>query len=173
MACGRAGAADGAAGPADTAAVVPCGRGKRARSPDPPTLRPVTPRPLLTLCAVTLDCADPLALAAFYGAATGLPLVDGSTADFAGLRGADGLFLGFQRVEGYRAPDWPGQDRPQQVHLDFEVDDLDAAEQALCEQGGRRARTQPDEARYRVLLDPAGHPFCLTTSRTVREDPPA
>ena len=122
----------------------------------------------MTLCAVTLDCPDPLALAEFYGQATGLVPVDGSDEQFAGLRGPDGVFLGFQRVDDYRAPRWPGQDSPQQAHLDFEVDDLDAAEAALRRLGAVVPAEQPDGARFRVVLDPAGHPFCLTTSRTVR-----
>jgi hypothetical protein len=29
--------------------------------------------------------------------------------------------------------------------------------------GGRKAGVQPDPDHWRVLLDPAGHPFCLTT----------
>ena len=41
-------------------------------------------RPMMTLCAVMNDCADPVALAAFYGRATGLAPVDGSDEDFAG-----------------------------------------------------------------------------------------
>lgn len=125
--------------------------------------------PLMTLCAVTLDCADPVALAAFYERATGLALVDGSGEDFAGLRGPEGFFLGFQRVPGYRAPKWPGQDQPQQSHLDFEVDDLDLAEAALLRLGADKPGEQPGSERWRVLTDPAGHPFCLTTSKTVRE----
>jgi catechol 2,3-dioxygenase-like lactoylglutathione lyase family enzyme len=125
-------------------------------------------RSLMTLCAVTLDCADPVALAAFYEQATGLAPVDGS-GDFAGLRGPSGFFLGFQRVPGYRAPQWPGQDEPQQSHLDFEVDDLDLAETALLLLGAGKPEDQPDNRRWRVLTDPAGHPFCLTTSKTVRK----
>lgn len=124
-------------------------------------------RALMTLCAVTLDCADPVALAGFYERATGLWPVDGSGPDFAGLRGPDGFFLGFQRVHGYRGPHWPGQDRSQQAHLDFEVDDLDLAEAALLRLGAGKPEQQPGE-RWRVLTDPAGHPFCLTTSTTVR-----
>jgi hypothetical protein len=126
------------------------------------------PRPLMTLCAVTLDCAAPVALAAFYERATGLAPVDGSGEDFAGLRGTDGLFLGFQRVSGYRVPEWPGQDDPQQAHLDFEVDNLDVAEAALLRNGACKPREQPNSAAWRVLTDPAGHPFCITTSKTVR-----
>lgn len=122
----------------------------------------------MTLCAVTLDCADPVALAAFYGKATGLAPVEGSGEDFAGLRGPDGFFLGFQRVQGYRAPRWPGQEEPQRSHLDFEVDDLDLAEAALLRTGAGKPKEQPGEG-WRVLTDPAGHPFCLTTSKTVRQ----
>lgn len=116
---------------------------------------------LMRLCAITLDCPDPLALAAFYQQATGLPPHPGSDADFAGLDGADGLFLGFQRVDDYRAPRWPDQTVPQQFHLDFAVDDLDEAEARLLELGAGRPDHQPNEDRWRVLTDPAGHPFCL------------
>lgn len=126
-------------------------------------------RSLMTLCAVTLDCADPVALAAFYERATGLTPVEGSGQDFAGLRGPDGFFVGFQRVQGYRPPNWPGQDEPQQSHLDFEVDDLDLAEAALVQLGAGKPQNQPASERWRVLTDPAGHPFCLTTSKTVRK----
>lgn len=71
-------------------------------------------RPLLTLCAVTLDCADPMALASFYERATGLTSANGSGDDFAGLPGPAGFFPGSQRVKDYRAPNWPGQKEPQQ-----------------------------------------------------------
>ncbi|MFI2669421.1 VOC family protein [Streptomyces albidoflavus] len=116
----------------------------------------------MRLTAVTLDCADPLALAAFYGAATGLDLDGRSTGDFAALTGGEGPALAFQRVDGYREPRWPGQHVPQQLHLDFHVADLDTAEARLLSLGAVRPEPQPLAERWRVLLDPAGHPFCLT-----------
>ncbi|WP_441251773.1 VOC family protein [Kitasatospora sp. McL0602] len=115
----------------------------------------------MKLAAITLDCADPLALAAFYQQATGLEPHPKSDAEFAGLTRGDGLFIGFQRVDGYRAPSWPDQTVPQQLHLDFAVADLDAAEAELLLLGAGRPDHQLDEARWRVLTDPAGHPFCL------------
>jgi hypothetical protein len=115
----------------------------------------------MSMCAVTLDCDDAMALAEFYHRATGLAWHPKSSDGFAGLVGEDGFFLGFQPVAGYRAPRWPGQDVPQQMHLDFRVDDLDEAEARLVALGATRARPQPDPERFRVLLDPAGHPFCL------------
>lgn len=117
--------------------------------------------PMLTLAAITLDCADPEELAAFYHRATGWQPHPKSDGEFAGITRDDGLFLGFQRVDGYRAPDWPGQTSPQQSHLDFRVDDFDTAEAFLLELGAAKPSFQPDADRFRVLLDPAGHPFCL------------
>lgn len=117
----------------------------------------------MTLSAITLDCPDPLALAAFYQQATGLEPHPDSDADFAALNREDGLFfLGFQRVDDYRAPRWPGQTVPQQMHICFDVEDLDEAEARLLELGAGKPDHEPREgARFRVLTDPAGHPFCI------------
>ncbi|WP_327238369.1 VOC family protein [Streptomyces sp. NBC_01317] len=115
----------------------------------------------MKLTAVTLDCPDPPALAAFYQQATGLEPHPESSADFAGLKREDGLFIGFQRVDDYRAPRWPEQSVPQQAHLDFAVEDLDEAEARLVELGAVKPDHQPGKDRWRVFLDPAGHPFCL------------
>jgi predicted enzyme related to lactoylglutathione lyase len=120
----------------------------------------------MRLTAITLDCADPRALAAFYQQAMGLELHPGSGDDFAGLTREDGLFIGFQRVDGYQAPSWPDQGAPQQLHLDFAVDDLDQAEALLLDLGAAKPPFQPGGARWRVLTDPAGHPFCLTKDRS-------
>ncbi|MFD4946656.1 VOC family protein [Streptomyces sp. NPDC058409] len=116
----------------------------------------------MKLSAITLDCPDPLTLAAFYQQATGLEPHPKSNADFAGLNREDGLFIGFQRVDGYRAPHWPDQTVPQQLHLCFDVVDLDETEARLLELGAGKPDHQPHEAaRARVLTDPAGHPFCI------------
>lgn len=115
----------------------------------------------MKLSAITLDCSDPLALAAFYQQATGLEPHPKSDADFAGLNREDGLLIGFQRVDDYRAPSWPDQTVPQQLHLCFDVVDLDEAEVRLLELGAGKADQQPHEDKWRVLTDPAGHPFCI------------
>ncbi|MDK1347520.1 VOC family protein [Streptomyces sp. 378] len=115
----------------------------------------------MMLSAITLDCADPPALAAFYQQATGLEPHPKSNADFAALRSEGGLSLGFQRVDGYRAPSWPDQEVPQQLHCCFRVEDLDETEARLVELGAGRPEDQPNPGRWRVLTDPAGHPFCI------------
>lgn len=119
--------------------------------------------PGAVLRGVTLDCADPQVLAGFYGALTGMREIF-STDEFVALTDDSGCDLGFQRVDGYRAPQWPGQDVPQQFHLDFRADDLDAMEELALELGAAKPAHQPGDGRWRVLLDPAGHPFCLTSS---------
>lgn len=119
--------------------------------------------PGAVLRGVTLDCPDPRTLGGFYGALTGMRVLF-SSEEFVALTNDSGCDLGFQRVDGYRAPHWPGQDVPQQVHLDLRADDLDATEALALERGAVRPDHQPVDGRWRVLLDPAGHPFCLTAS---------
>jgi hypothetical protein len=46
------------------------------------------------------------------------------------------------------------------MHLDIEVDDLDASGAHAIAAGATLAEFQPQEY-VRVDLDPAGHPFCL------------
>jgi predicted enzyme related to lactoylglutathione lyase len=114
------------------------------------------------LSVVAIDCPDPLALARFYSAITGWAIDDGE-GDWVQLRGETGATLAFQHVADHRPPEWPGSERPQQIHLDFDVDDLDAAEQQVLELGARKAEVQPGKS-FTVFLDPAGHPFCLVAA---------
>jgi Glyoxalase-like domain len=111
---------------------------------------------------VALDCPDPLALAKFYGQITGWPVGRGDEeSEWVQLAGDGGATIAFQRVADFVSPMWPGQDHPQQAHIDFDVDDLDAAEAAILEIGARKAEFQPEPDSFRVYFDPAGHPFCL------------
>jgi predicted enzyme related to lactoylglutathione lyase len=70
--------------------------------------------------------------------------------------------LSFQTETRYRRPVWPASDGTQQmmVHLDIEVDDLQAELARAVEAGAEVADYQPQEL-VRVCVDPAGHPFCL------------
>lgn len=123
--------------------------------------RPVTSEPPARLQVVALDCPDPDALAAFYAAVLGTEIEkDGPDDDWVQLLPRSGTPLAFQRVPGHRPPQWPGTEHPQQIHLDLEVDDLDAGEAAVVALGARRHEVQPGTT-FRVFLDPAGHPFCL------------
>ncbi|WP_033291035.1 VOC family protein [Amycolatopsis jejuensis] len=113
-----------------------------------------------TFGSVAIDCPDPAALAGFYRSV--LDLAEPEIAPdghWATLRIPAGGRLEFQRVPGYRAPEWPSQDVPQQAHLDLDVTDLEAAHQRVLDLGAKLLDDSPDT--FRVYADPAGHPFCL------------
>jgi catechol 2,3-dioxygenase-like lactoylglutathione lyase family enzyme len=113
------------------------------------------------LGAVSLDAPDPAALSRFYQDVLGVEVMF-SSPDFVALKGASTL-LTIQRVADLPAVSWPDGPVPKQIHLEFSVDDLDAAEKAVLAAGAVKADVQPAPDRWRVLIDPAGHPFCLTT----------
>lgn len=110
---------------------------------------------------VTLDCAEPRPLAEFWAA-----LLDGeivfTTEQAVGVR-TDHLWLAAMRIGDHRVPTWPSGEVPKQIHLDLGVDDLDAAEARAVALGATRADFQPAPDARRILIDPAGHPFCLTS----------
>jgi predicted enzyme related to lactoylglutathione lyase len=108
--------------------------------------------------SIVLDCADPRPVATFYGALLDWKVE--ASDEWADVRADYGQCLSFQQVDDYRPPVWPGQEVPQQMHLDVTVDDLDVAEAAVFDLGATRHEHQPGTT-FRVFLDPAGHPFCL------------
>jgi catechol-2,3-dioxygenase len=115
------------------------------------------PRPL-RVSAVSLDCADHVVLATFYAELLGGTVL--WTHENASAVDVGGLVLVPQSVTDHREPEWPGAAI---VHLDLTAaaEDLDAVVDRAVSLGARLAHPQPDPRR-RVLLDPAGHPFCIT-----------
>jgi hypothetical protein len=116
------------------------------------------------LFAVTVDCPEPLELARFYQSFAGGEIIQSADGHFAALS-TDGVRMDFQRVAN-PAVGWPDDDAPRRLHLDFYVDDLDAAEAHVQGQGAILADHQPGARRFRVWFDPAGHPFCLVDAAT-------
>jgi hypothetical protein len=118
--------------------------------------------PIAKFPSLVLDCSDPQPVAEFYAALLGweAKISEG----WADVRSPDQQqCLSFQQVADYRAPDWPGQDVPQQMHLDVMVPDLDQAEREVLAIGATKHAHQPGTT-FRVFLDPAGHPFCTCVS---------
>jgi hypothetical protein len=117
----------------------------------------------ISLSSVSLDSSDFRKLADFY-----VKLLDGKVAhEFGGhgvavaIPGTD-IQLNFQNAEGYEPPAWPEEPGKQQQmeHLDLVADDLEEAVNRAIELGAMKAPLQfiPE---ITVMLDPAGHPFCL------------
>ncbi len=116
----------------------------------------------MRLSATVLDTPDPRGLARFYQRLLGWALHE-DTPQWATLCPGDGgAGLSFQLEEHHVPPVWPAGpgDPRMQLHLDIEVDDLDAAVALAVEAGATVADFQPQDD-VRVYLDPAGHPFCL------------
>ena len=75
--------------------------------------------------------------------------------------------LTFQEIENYERPVWPAESGKQQqmVHLDFHVEDVDEAVKHAISCGAVLSDIQLEDA-WRVMLDPAGHPFCILPEHT-------
>jgi catechol 2,3-dioxygenase-like lactoylglutathione lyase family enzyme len=132
-----------------------------------------TRRPGMRVTSVTIGAPDPRQLAAFYQhllgwtiavsdpARPGFPPEDG----WAQLRppaGQDDPTLNFEYEAQFVTPVWPSEAGKQHItqHLDIAVGDLDEAVAWAVGAGATLASYQPQEA-VRVMVDPAGHPFCL------------
>ena len=117
--------------------------------------------PHFTLVATTLDAPDARTLASFYEDLLGWERVT-DTGRYIGLRAPSGARLAFQTEPNYVAPVWPSEaGAPLMMsHLEIGVDDLEAGAARAIAAGATLSEHQPQD-HVRVLLDPAGHPFCL------------
>jgi catechol 2,3-dioxygenase-like lactoylglutathione lyase family enzyme len=133
----------------------------------------MTRRPRLDVTSVTIGAPAPRELAAFYARLLGWPVAveeagrpgfppEDGWAQLRPPAGQPGMVLSFEYEAEYTRPTWPSEAGKQHttVHLDIAADDLDAAVVWATEAGAVLADYQPQE-NVRVMIDPAGHPFCL------------
>ena len=110
---------------------------------------------------VTIDCADPRVLATFWSELLGWQIAHVQD-EYAMVTGPPGAAaLGFGQVPDYAPPPWPNEHGSKHFHLDLACEDIAAVEDRCVSLGGTVPDEQPGEG-WRVVLDPAGHPFCLT-----------
>jgi catechol 2,3-dioxygenase-like lactoylglutathione lyase family enzyme len=108
-----------------------------------------------------LDCSDPSVLADFWAALLGGEVAHRND-EFHAVK-VDGAWLVAVKVQDYQPPTWPDPTVPKQMHLHLKVDDLDVAQVEAVHLGARVVPEQTNPEHWRILLDPAGHPFCLAT----------
>ena len=110
----------------------------------------------------SIEAPDPGGLARFYAELLGWAIAHEEPGTAIVAASPKGPFFVFQEADGYQAPEWPPVDERQRpmMHFDFQVGDLDSAVAEAVALGARVAESQPQE-HVKVLLDPAGHPFCL------------
>lgn len=128
-------------------------------------------RPDIFLDSICLDCEweQIPAMVKFYSELLGYraePLDEDTMPAVIGPHAS----ISFQPVEGYRPPTWPTETRGQQAHLDLIVKDLFAAAAFARSIGARDAAAQFGHT-WQVMLDPAGHPFCLTLNGPLLNHP--
>ena len=118
--------------------------------------------------AVTFDSGNPEELSDFYQQLLGWKkfrnTADGDTYIGVFDESKPGTILVFQETADYEKPVWPPRRGQQQtmVHLDFFVtrEEYDGAVAHAVSCGARLADEQFSD-KWTVLLDPAGHPFCI------------
>jgi catechol-2,3-dioxygenase len=104
------------------------------------------------------DAADIDKVASFYAALTGWVESRREEGHWITLRAPDGQEIAFQNSPDHIPPRWPGQEHPQQFHLDLQVDDHQAAAERAVGLGATRLADGPS---WVTLADPGGHPFDL------------
>jgi len=122
-----------------------------------PTAEGTAPDGVGALRAVVLDVPDLGTEAGFWAALTG-----GKAAredyDWHTVQTPDHWEIAFQLAPDHVPPQWPGQEHPQQAHIDLYVPDLAAASARAVELGATVLR---ENERWITLSDLAGHPFDL------------
>jgi catechol 2,3-dioxygenase-like lactoylglutathione lyase family enzyme len=114
------------------------------------------------LVATVLGAPDPQRLADFYAQLLGWEFKY-SAPDWVRLVApGGGAALSFQLEENHVPPVWPAVKGGQQMmmHLDIYAPDLETEVARAIELGATLAEFQPQDD-VRVMIDPAGHPFCL------------
>lgn len=130
----------------------------------------------IKMYALTLDCPDPYQLAKFYAEMLNWDIAFYDEA-FACI-GAKGMEQGaypgitFQKNSAYTKPVWPEEKNKQQqmAHLDFAVLNLEEAVQWAVQCGATIA-SQQFSTGWKVMFDPAGHPFCLCEMKSIFNSP--
>ncbi len=113
---------------------------------------------------VVLDSGNADELSAFYEKLLGWTRFSGEEFTVLANINLKGFptWITFQQVDNYVPPVWPATtgEQQQMEHLDFHVENVEEAVEYALSCGATMSEIQYDE-RWRVMIDPAGHPFCL------------
>jgi hypothetical protein len=128
----------------------------------------------IKMYSFTVDCKEPLELAKFYGALLSWEVMfldeEYSCVYAPGTNQGAYPSMLFQQNLEYEPPVWPAKPEAQQqmAHMDFAVNDLEKSVQHAIQCGATIADEQFSND-WRVMLDPAGHPFCLCQMKAIME----
>ncbi|AEG43005.1 VOC family protein [Isoptericola variabilis] len=114
--------------------------------------------PIGTVDTVVVDAVEPQESAAFWRGLTGAETVVADDDHWVTLETPDGWNIAFQPAPDLVRAQWPGQEHPQQVHLDLRVADVGAAVARAVALGATVLR---ENETWTTLADVDGHPFDL------------
>ena len=115
-----------------------------------------------------IEAPDPGALAAFYSRLLDWPVAHADPATAIVKPPQDSVFLVFQLAEEYVPPVWPpapGEQRTM-MHLDFQVEDLDAAVADAVALGARVAGSSRRTTSGFCWIRPGARSACAGTTKT-------
>ena len=128
----------------------------------------------IKMYSFTVDCKEPQELAKFYGALLKWEVMsmgeDWACVYAPGTNQGSYPGILFQKNPEYKPPVWPEKPEAQQqmAHLDFAVNELEKAVQHAIHCGATISNEQFSDD-WRVMFDPAGHPFCLCQMKSIIE----
>lgn len=128
----------------------------------------------IKMYSFTIDCKQPHELAKFYSALLDWEMmsIDEEWACVYPKGANQGTYpcILFQQNSEYKPPVWPAKPESQQqmAHMDFAVNDLEKSVQYAINCGAKVADEQFSD-NWRVMFDPAGHPFCLCQMKSIIE----
>jgi predicted enzyme related to lactoylglutathione lyase len=120
---------------------------------------------------ISIDCANPERTREFYAALTGWERR--TMYNCPALIADNGLVILFMGCDiDYIPPTWPEEPGRQQkqMHFDLGVEDLPAAVEKALQLGATKGDEQYNSENLVVLLDPEGHPFCLTQRQSSKSE---
>ena len=115
------------------------------------------------MSATVIGTPDPPGLGEFYSKLLGWPIT-WNEPDWVMIKPpSGGSGLSFQLEPTHVAPVWPQVPGQQQMMMHLDIAAPDGLSEAVAHAeslGATQAEFQPQD-NVRVMLDPAGHPFCL------------
>jgi hypothetical protein len=114
-----------------------------------------------TICNITFDCADPLALARFWGQVTGLPVIEEPQPGYPESAVGEGQ----PRLYFVKVPE--GKIAKNRVHLDIMPSDRTQDEEIarLIGLGATVVSDERPDVGWVIMADPEGNEFCAEVSR--------
>ena len=112
---------------------------------------------MISIGNVTFDCAEPIAMAAFWSAALGRPVDDGASEYFAsiGMAGEPTRWLFIKVSEAKTAKN--------RMHIDFASSDSAADVERLVGLGATKVGDHDEWGhRWTVMADVEGNEFCVS-----------